>query len=78
MTDESELKDMPKYVLTLSPKSQTLNTGMTDESELKDMTQYVVTRWYRAPELIMLTKDYTSAIDMWSAGCIMAELLSRR
>lgn len=51
---------------------------MTDESELKEMTQYVVTRWYRAPELIMLTKDYTAAIDMWSAGCIMAELLSRR
>jgi len=51
---------------------------MNDESEDKEMTQYVVTRWYRAPELIMLTKDYTSAIDMWSAGCIMAELLSRR
>jgi len=35
-------------------------------------------RWYRAPELIMLAKDYTSAIDIWSAGCIMAELPSRR
>mmetsp|Transcript_45869 Transcript_45869/g.143911 ORF Transcript_45869/g.143911 Transcript_45869/m.143911 type:complete len:411 (-) Transcript_45869:40-1272(-) len=52
---------------------------MTNESDMdKEMTQYVVTRWYRAPELIMLAKDYTSAIDIWSAGCIMAELLSRR
>lgn len=51
---------------------------MNEESEDRDMTQYVVTRWYRAPELIMLSKDYTSAIDLWSAGCIMAELLSRR
>ena len=52
---------------------------MANESDAdKDMTQYVVTRWYRAPELIMLAKDYTAAIDIWSAGCIMAELLSRR
>jgi serine/threonine protein kinase len=35
-------------------------------------------RWYWAPELIMLAEDCTSAIDIWSAGCIMAELLSRR
>ena len=48
------------------------------EMEDKDMTQYVVTRWYRAPELIMLSKDYSSKVDVWSSGCIMAELLSRR
>eukprot|EP00802_Teleaulax_amphioxeia_P011509 Tamp_11542.p1 GENE.Tamp_11542~~Tamp_11542.p1 ORF type:complete len:408 (+),score=87.83 Tamp_11542:459-1682(+) len=52
---------------------------MANESEQdQSLTQYVVTRWYRAPELIMLAKDYTSAIDIWSAGCIMAELLNRR
>mmetsp|Transcript_21929 Transcript_21929/g.36329 ORF Transcript_21929/g.36329 Transcript_21929/m.36329 type:complete len:353 (+) Transcript_21929:170-1228(+) len=42
-----------------------------------DMTQYVVTRWYRAPELI-LRGEYTKAIDMWSVGCIFAELLGRK
>jgi len=36
----------------------------------------VVTRWYRAPELILLANDYSAAIDMWSCGCIFAELLS--
>jgi len=41
------------------------------------MTEYVVTRWYRAPELI-LTKDYNFSIDMWSTGCILAELLGRK
>jgi len=52
---------------------------MHDESdEDADMTQYVVTRWYRAPELIMLVKDYDAAIDIWSAGCIMAELITRK
>lgn len=39
------------------------------------LTQHVVTRWYRAPELILL-QDYTFAVDMWSVGCIFAELLS--
>jgi mitogen-activated protein kinase 1/3 len=38
------------------------------------LTSHVVTRWYRAPEVILLEKDYTSAIDMWSVGCIYAEL----
>ncbi|CAH1802119.1 unnamed protein product [Owenia fusiformis] len=42
------------------------------------MTQYVATRWYRAPELIMSTVEYTGAIDMWSVGCILAEMLGRK
>jgi mitogen-activated protein kinase 1/3 len=41
----------------------------------RTMTRHVVTRWYRAPELILLQDDYTEAIDLWSAGCIYAELL---
>lgn len=39
------------------------------------MTQHVVTRWYRAPELILLQENYCEAIDVWSVGCIYAELL---
>eukprot|EP01023_Acetabularia_acetabulum_P057188 TRINITY_DN6654_c0_g2_i1.p1 TRINITY_DN6654_c0_g2~~TRINITY_DN6654_c0_g2_i1.p1 ORF type:complete len:498 (-),score=59.94 TRINITY_DN6654_c0_g2_i1:5720-7213(-) len=39
------------------------------------MTDYVATRWYRAPEIILGSQNYTYAIDMWSCGCIMAELL---
>jgi len=41
----------------------------------RELTGHVVTRWYRAPELILLEKDYTAAIDVWSLGCILAELL---
>ena len=40
-------------------------------------TSYVVTRWYRAPEVILSQSDYTKAIDMWSVGCILGELLGR-
>ncbi len=42
------------------------------------MTEYVVTRWYRAPELLLSCEHYTAAIDMWSVGCILAELLGRK
>eukprot|EP00930_Biecheleria_cincta_P025904 TRINITY_DN18362_c0_g1_i1.p1 TRINITY_DN18362_c0_g1~~TRINITY_DN18362_c0_g1_i1.p1 ORF type:complete len:434 (+),score=90.29 TRINITY_DN18362_c0_g1_i1:32-1303(+) len=39
------------------------------------LTGHVVTRWYRAPELILLSEKYTEAIDVWSVGCIYAELM---
>lgn len=42
------------------------------------MTEYVVTRWYRAPELLLSCDTYDDKVDMWSAGCILAELLGRR
>jgi len=48
--------------------------GHADRRE-KNLTAHVVTRWYRAPELILLQERYTQAIDVWSAGCIFAELL---
>ena len=46
--------------------------------EQEYMTEYVVTRWYRAPELLLSCTEYTSAIDVWSVGCIFAELLGRK
>ncbi|KAL4859014.1 Proton/sulfate cotransporter 2 [Chlorella vulgaris] len=42
------------------------------------MAEYVVTRWYRAPELLLSCSDYGMPIDMWSVGCIFAELLGRK
>ncbi|XP_010019436.1 PREDICTED: mitogen-activated protein kinase 7-like, partial [Nestor notabilis] len=39
------------------------------------LTEYVATRWYRAPELLLSLHRYTRAIDMWSVGCIFAEML---
>ena len=46
-------------------------------SPLKPYTHLVVTLWYRAPELLLGAKQYSTAIDMWSLGCIMAELLMK-
>jgi len=38
------------------------------------LTDYVATRWYRAPEILLGSKKYTKAIDMWSVGCILGEM----
>ncbi|KAG5039651.1 hypothetical protein AAZX31_05G044200 [Glycine max] len=46
-------------------------------SPLKPYTPVVVTLWYRAPELLLGAKEYSTAIDMWSVGCIMAELIAK-
>jgi len=43
-----------------------------------DLTAYVVTRWYRAPELLAQASSYGGAVDIWSVGCILAEILGRR
>ena len=46
------------------------------KSKVKNvLTSHVVTRWYRAPELIIIEKQYDHKIDVWSLGCIFAELL---
>ncbi len=53
-----------------------LARGVEDEQS-GIMTEYVVTRWYRAPEIMLVCQEYTKAIDVWSVGCIFAELLAR-
>ena len=42
------------------------------------LTDNVGTCWYRSPELIISPRDYTKAIDLWSVGCIIAEMLTGR
>lgn len=49
----------------------------TVEEDAEPLTDYVVTRWYRAPEVVLSASNYDSAIDVWSIGCILGELLGR-
>ena len=49
-----------------------------EPDESVHMTQEVVTQYYRAPEILMGAKHYGAGVDIWSVGCIFAELLSRR
>ena len=39
------------------------------------MTEYVATRWYRAPEILLGSHAYTKGVDIWSFGCMIAELI---
>eukprot|EP00440_Ansanella_granifera_P073619 gb/GFBE01079886.1/.p1 GENE.gb/GFBE01079886.1/~~gb/GFBE01079886.1/.p1 ORF type:complete len:486 (+),score=95.39 gb/GFBE01079886.1/:1-1458(+) len=47
-------------------------------SSQQKLTEYVVTRYYRAPEVILLSSDYGAPIDIWAAGCTIAELIARK
>jgi len=52
-----------------------------DDPENQDrciMSSYIATRWYRAPEVILGRRRYTKGVDMWSVGCILAELIGRK
>ena len=66
--------------ITAQMKSVTQNTPKPKEKPpvkmAKKLTQHVVTRWYRAPEVILMSDFYSFAIDIWSVGCIFAELLN--
>uniref|UniRef100_A0A9J8BJ68 mitogen-activated protein kinase n=1 Tax=Cyprinus carpio carpio TaxID=630221 RepID=A0A9J8BJ68_CYPCA len=51
-----------------------LDFGLARQAD-SEMTGYVVTRWYRAPEVILNWMHYSQTVDIWSVGCIMAEML---
>jgi len=70
-----------------------LSRAIHYQQKTGDMTDYVATRWYRAPELLLAAKEYGPSgilfislakinrfhsVDMWSVGCILAELLKRK
>ncbi|XP_034019852.1 mitogen-activated protein kinase 12-like isoform X4 [Thalassophryne amazonica] len=70
------LKDLKPGNLAINPDCELkiLDFGLARQADV-EMTGYVVTRWYRAPEVILNWMRYTQTVDMWSAGCIMAEML---
>ena len=63
--------------------TSTSSVGIDDDAKQPDpasaLTEYVVTRWYRCPELLLAPHvAYTTAVDVWSVGCIMAEMVLRQ
>ncbi|XP_054446671.1 mitogen-activated protein kinase 15 [Pteronotus mesoamericanus] len=50
-------------------------SGPPEGPEGQALTDYVATRWYRAPEVLLSSSCYTPAVDMWSLGCILGEML---
>ncbi|KAF5298705.1 hypothetical protein FQA39_LY11715 [Lamprigera yunnana] len=56
-------------------RSLTQNLGNSPSDTDPTLTDYVATRWYRAPEILIANRKYTKGIDMWSLGCILAEMI---
>ncbi|XP_060062903.1 mitogen-activated protein kinase 14-like [Ylistrum balloti] len=54
-----------------------LDFGLARHTE-SEMTGYVATRWYRAPEIVLNWMHYSQTVDIWSVGCIMAEMLTSK
>jgi len=53
--------------------------GSEDEIKAEDgLSEYVVTRWYRPPEILLGKREYTAAVDMWSMGLVILEILLGR
>ncbi|XP_051516210.1 mitogen-activated protein kinase 14A-like isoform X2 [Myxocyprinus asiaticus] len=71
------LKDLKPSNLAVDENCELkiLDFGLARHTET-EMTGYVVTRWYRAPEVIFNWMHYTQTVDVWSAGCILAEMIT--
>lgn len=54
--------------------ARSLITDQPDEGAI--LTEYVATRWYRAPEILLGSTKYSKAVDMWSVGCILGEMIN--
>ncbi len=52
-----------------------LSRSLSKEKK-EDLTEYVVTRFYRSPEIMLSSHEYTRSVDIWSAGCSFAEILT--
>ena len=77
----------PENLLVKGDSIKIADFGLARETNSKPpYTEYVSTRWYsciccmrnryRAPEILLRSKRYNAAVDVWAAGCIMAELMS--
>ena len=69
----------PENFLVTGDKVKLADFGLAKSlTEKQNMTEYVSTRWYRAPELTLLSNKYNQSVDVWALGCIMAEMYLNR
>ncbi|KAL1292645.1 hypothetical protein HN51_053212 [Arachis hypogaea] len=68
------LLDQKKGILKIAD----LGLGRAFTVPLKSYTHEIVTLWYRAPEVLLGTTHYSTGVDMWSVGCIFAEMVRRQ
>ncbi|XP_041048025.1 STKc_p38 domain-containing protein isoform X2 [Carcharodon carcharias] len=71
------LKDLKPSNLAVNQNCELkiLDFGLARPTET-EMTGYVITRWYRPPEIILNWMHYSYSVDIWSVGCILAEMVT--
>ena len=70
-----EQKNIPFTVKSDELRINFINNICFDIGLEREMTGHVASRWYRAPEVILLEKVYCSPVDIWGTGCVFGELL---
>ncbi|KAG7395573.1 hypothetical protein PHYBOEH_003625 [Phytophthora boehmeriae] len=79
LNKDCELKITDFGLARMMPKKAQVGLEQQVPEGVSLMTEYVVTRWYRPPELMLAPNGtYDGAVDMWSVGCILGELVSRK
>lgn len=68
-----DLESIEREKETLSQHLQA--TRSARKMQMRELSEHVVSRWYRSPEIILLEKNYDQAVDIWSLGCVLAELI---
>ncbi len=74
-TEEAKVQPSHQECVRNQRRILLLNSKKDGPSFKRELTGHVATRWYRSPELILLEKIYSTAIDLWAVGCVFAELL---
>ncbi|KAG5510284.1 hypothetical protein JKF63_07612 [Porcisia hertigi] len=66
-------------VTNISCELKIIDFGLSRSVDVaySELTDYVITRWYRPPELLLENTNYSTAVDIWSVGCILAEMYNR-
>ena len=74
---QKDIKSPSKALLTIADDNDNDNDNEDEKENTNGLTKHMVTRWYRAPEVILLQQDreHLYGIDIWSIGCIFGELL---
>jgi serine/threonine protein kinase len=76
---ENRLSTEGQFFISKNKKETCTDDFVQDNTEVEDfedcMTEYIATRWYRAPEIILGSNSYSYAVDVWSIGCIYAEMV---
>lgn len=75
-TTKHQMPEVPKTPKDRECLATTLKTAQATRSQAsRELSPHVVSRRYRPPEIILFEKEYGQAVDVWSLGCVVAELL---